>query len=312
MKNRIIFGIFFILACFVIFKAGVFVGYKKCAKEYKESEPQMQAEEVENMKIQEEDQQVDDMELADLKKQIEDEIKNKNGSWAVYVEELKNGNKLQVNNHKMVSASLIKLFIMGEIYNEISSEIIDKKTVDNYLEQMITVSDNHSSNVLVARLGGGEYSDMYSRTFQDGLKKVNHFADSIGCVDTEQQRDMMDSRPKPIQEQNYTSVVDCGNFLSKLYHKELISESNDTEMLDLLKKQTRRSKIPAGLPSDVKCANKTGELNDVENDVAIVFSPSCDYIICVMSNDVPDTSDARSTITSLSSVVYNYFNPKSN
>ena len=230
----------------------------------------------------------------------------------MYVEELKNGNKLQVNNHKMVSASLIKLFIMGEIYNEISSEIIDKKTVDNYLEQMITVSDNHSSNVLVARLGGGEYSDMYSRTFQDGLKKVNHFADSIGCVDTEQQRDMMDSRPKPIQEQNYTSVVDCGNFLSKLYHKELISESNDTEMLDLLKKQTRRSKIPAGLPSDVKCANKTGELNDVENDVAIVFSPSCDYIICVMSNDVPDTSDARSTITSLSSVVYNYFNPKSN
>lgn len=313
MRKKLLQILLIVLACFIMFKIGVSVGYKKYIKEYHEQEIQKQSDTVQNSESKKEQQtEENETALTDLKSMIENEINNKLGTWAVYVEDLKNGNKLQINNHKMVSASLIKLFIMGEVYNEVLSDDIDKKAVDNYLERMITISDNHSSNVLVARLGGGEYSDMYSQTFQDGLKKVNQFAKSIDCLDTEQQRDMMDSRPKPITEQNYTSVVDCGNILSKIYHKQLISDDYDTEMLELLKKQTRRSKIPAGIPSDIKCANKTGELSDVENDVAIVFSPSCDYIICVMSNDVPDTTEARNTITKISSIVYNYFNSNSN
>ncbi len=38
-----------------------------------------------------------------------------------------------------------------------------------------------------------------------------------------------------------------------------------------LKAQQLRSKIPDGVPSGVQTANKTGELDTVENDAAIVF-----------------------------------------
>lgn len=180
--------------------------------------------------------------------------------------------------------------------------------VQTDLRNMITVSDNEAANILVSKLGGGKYTDMYDIHFQNGLKYINEYAKSIQCFDTEQQRDMKNFRPNPIPEQNYTSVLDCGKLLSRLYHQELVSPSTDREMLELLKQQTRQSKIPAGLPNGVVCANKTGELSNVENDVAIVFSPKTDYILCVMSNDVPNTANARNCIVAISELVYNYFN----
>lgn len=250
--------------------------------------------------------------LQPLKLLMEENLQQQEGDWAVYIENLATGDKFDINNHKMVSASLIKLFIMGEIYKEIEADTIAWDDVDTYLESMITISDNEASNILVAKLGNGYYTDMYEQSFRDGLVKVNNFAASIGCTDTEQQRDMMNSRIKPIVEQNYTSVVDCGIFLSKLYHRQLISEAFDTEMIDRLKRQTRRGKIPAGLPKGTLCANKTGELNDVENDAAIVFSPKCDYIICIMANNLSNTSIARENITSLSETAYQFFNSTTN
>ncbi len=246
--------------------------------------------------------------LEDLKTSISDYIQDKDGTWAVYVENLDDGSNLEINNNKMVAASLIKLFIMGRTYEEIDKGTFVLDDVQKNLHNMITISDNEASNVLVSKLGGGKYTDMYDSYFQNGLKCINNYAQSIQCFDTEQQRDMKNSRPVPISEENYTSVVDCGKLLSNLYHQQLVSPSADREMLELLKQQTRRGKIPAGLPDNVVCANKTGELSDVENDVAIVFSPETDYIICVMSNDVPNTSKARNCIIDISKMVYNYFN----
>ena len=52
-------------------------------------------------------------------------------------------------------------------------------------------------------------------------------------------------------------------------------------------------------------ANKTGELDRVENDAAIVFKDNNPYILCVMSENVNDAAAARQTIVNISSGVYN-------
>jgi beta-lactamase class A len=86
-----------------------------------------------------------------------------------------------------------------------------------------------------------------------------------------------------------------------------VSSSVSQALLDAMLNQSRRWKIPAGLPSGVSCANKTGELDDVENDVAIVYGGSCTYILCIMSDGIsPGT--AQSNIVSLSSLIYNTLN----
>ena len=79
-------------------------------------------------------------------------------------------------------------------------------------------------------------------------------------------------------------------------------------MYTLLKAQTRRIKIPAQLPQDVKTANKTGELSNVENDAGIIYDSENDLVIVFMSQNLSDTSAAQNTIASLSREIYDYYN----
>ena len=81
------------------------------------------------------------------------------------------------------------------------------------------------------------------------------------------------------------------------------------DMIKYLMAQDRRNKIPDGVPKNVKCANKTGELEDVENDAAIVFAAK-PYILCVMADGVGDYQPPIDAISDISTVTYNYVAPK--
>ena len=49
-----------------------------------------------------------------------------------------------------------------------------------------------------------------------------------------------------------------------------------------MKRQQISTKLRRNMPSGVEIASKTGELDSVENDVAIVFSENGDYaIVCL-------------------------------
>lgn len=56
-----------------------------------------------------------------------------------------------INDQKMQAASLIKLYIMGAVYEDYDSlsTTYGKETLDNNLNSMITVSDNDAANKLV-------------------------------------------------------------------------------------------------------------------------------------------------------------------
>lgn len=68
-------------------------------------------------------------------------------------------------------------------------------------------------------------------------------------------------------------------------------------MLNLLLRQTRRWKIPSGLPSGVRVANKTGETSSVDHDMAIVFGKKTDYVICVFSRT--EVKDMQSRVSGI-------------
>lgn len=78
-------------------------------------------------------------------------------------------------------------------------------------------------------------------------------------------------------------------------------------MKNLLLRQTRRWKIPAGIPSGIKVANKTGETSTVQHDMAIVYGKKTDYVICVFSSTGSE-SYAVPRIQSISRTVYQYLN----
>lgn len=239
------------------------------------------------------------LDIQPLKTSLETRLSGLSGDWSIYVKDLDSGAVLEINSHRMKAASLTKLFILITVYQwEEDGKLLVDPEADERIQQMITVSHNESSNELVTMIGNGD--------FKLGMRRENDFISSLGYNDTEQQRDMKDWRDAPVEGENYSSVRDCGELLESIYNKDCVSAQADTHMLELLLAQTRRGKIPAGVPEGVPVANKTGELNDTENDAAIVFAPSGDYIICVMASDLPDTELARLEIASISSEVFEY------
>lgn len=250
--------------------------------------------------------------LSDLTEKLEKDyvdVQEKKGeSWAVSVMDLSTQSYSTVNAEKaMKSASVIKAFIMAAVYENLvypdgadTASADYEKTLKPLLTQMITVSDNDAANELVRKLGNGD--------FAAGASIVNTFCQEREYTGTHLGREFLAQNPA---DDNYVSASDCCRLLSDIYNGTLVNETASSEMLELLKGQTVKTKIPKGVPSNVETANKTGELNDsslgtVENDIAIVFDSSHPYVIAVLSNNLKSNSEAQNIIAKISKEVYEY------
>ena len=242
---------------------------------------------------------VTDEELQALLNQIQGQLPVDNGNWSVFVSDLINETEGCINEQSMQAASLIKLYIMGAVYENYDNIIAQygQSSVDSNLNSMITVSDNDAANTLVSYLGSGDSSA--------GMSVVNDFCSQEGYSSTHMGRLLLASNQ---YDDNYTSVSDCGHFLKKVYKGNQESDAHAQAEFALLAAQTRRNKIPAQMPSGVSVANKTGALSDVENDAGIIYNSQNDLIIVFMSENVPQPGSAQSTIASLSRQIYDSYN----
>lgn len=276
---------------------------KELEKIKKETEQETQAEPEETEKQEEQQDNAEETESQETKvaelntvaQVIQSEIGDgiyAGESWQVYVQRLSDGAEASVGTGQMVAASLIKLYIMGAVYDSYDTltSANGQETVDSLLKSMITVSDNDAANSLTKMLGQGDGAA--------GRDVVNHYCIQNGYGETSMGRMLLETGT---DRENYTSARDCGKFLENVYRGNL---SHAQEMLSLLKQQERTGKIPAGIPEGVETANKTGELDSVENDAAIVFAGEKPYVLCILSGNLGSTSDARQKITRLSSEIY--------
>lgn len=218
-------------------------------------------------------------------------------NWSAAVVNLNTEDGCTVNNQSMQAASLIKLFIMGAVYDSYDSltAAYGEDQIQSLLSDMITVSDNTAANTLTNYLGNGDDAT--------GRGVVNEYCASNSYESTNMGRMLLAPADNG---DNLTSVSDCAEFLRKVYKGEL---PHAEEMLGFLKNQQRTHKIPAGLPEGVESANKTGELDTVENDAAIVFADT-PYILCIMSENLSDVGAAQSNIAGISSDMYQLIEEK--
>lgn len=218
------------------------------------------------------------------------------GRWSVHIKNLSSKIYTERDDSPMRAASLIKLFIMGAVYDqyETLAQTNGQDTLNNLLNIMITVSDNDAANQLVTMLGNGDSSA--------GRQVVTEYCEEHGYSNTSMDRMLLEESPTG---ENYTSVGDCASFLETIYYKEF---DHWEDMLNLLKSQQRRTKIPAKIPDGVEIANKTGELTGVENDAGIVFGDKNAYIICFMTDGLADSGAAVEQIAEMSGRIYGFFN----
>lgn len=219
------------------------------------------------------------------------------GRWSVYVKNLNDDQTCLIGNNYYYAASVIKVFTMGAVYESIQNgRISETASINQLLHSMITYSSNESFNTLVRTIG---------------KNATNDFCKKYGYTDTNQGQAISCSNSgEDINNGttwNQTSVQNCGKILEDIYNGKCVSKTYSNKMLDLLKQQTFRIKIPSGLPAGTVVANKTGETDEYQHDMAIVYSPKADYILCVMSN-ISNAGAAQANIRAISQIVYRHFN----
>jgi beta-lactamase class A len=235
-----------------------------------------------------------------INQEIQAACKNKTTKYSILVRDLKTGEETYLNPMRQRSASLIKVYIMGEAYKLKKAGKLDfnelvtikkadqrawgsldkvpdgtKVPVHQLIEQMIVVSDNTATNLMIDKLG-------YDR--------INGFIKSIGCTDTVCGRKMLDSAAAKAGHDNWTSPKDMAHIFELMYKGKLVDPKSDKEMINILCRQQWNERIPGNLPHDLRIAHKTGELGDALHDCGIVFGRNRDYILCMMTANVPNAN----------------------
>lgn len=234
--------------------------------------------------------------LGGLTSKLNAQIRGYNGTWSVYVKRLDNNDSLTINDQPLYAASVIKAYVMASLYDQIKKgDVQETDTIRSLLNAMITVSSNEAFNELVMR-------QTASHGFLTGCGVINRYLAENGYTKTGIHTAYagLGISDGGI---NYTGVKDCGKLLESIYRGTCVDKECSQKMLDLLKAQKRRAKIPAGVPSGITVANKTGETSTSDHDIAIVYGPKCTYIICVMSLN---SYNSTSRVAQISRTVYDH------
>ena len=257
----------------------IYVWFKKYGKDMNDVRNDVQnlMNSTENTQEPEQQEQTTGSKVNDaLKDTIQQFINNSKGDCGVYVEELQTkSNVYAYKNTKfsdqVVSASLIKLWVAGAVYEKIEAGVINESDVKDDLYYMITISSNDACNRLVMKLG--------NNIREAGISAVNAFANEYDFKETKMTRLMLENTGT----QNYTSIKDCAKFLRLLYEGRLVSSASSNKLLEIMK-DAHRIYAAAGLPNNVKFAHKTGTLTNLcYGDVGIVYIDK-PYILCIINN----------------------------
>lgn len=142
---------------------------------------------------------------------------------------------------------------------------------------MTVVSDNTATNMVLDRLG---------------VAKVNSFVRERGCKVTECIRKLYDW---PLIEKgihNYIAAGEITGLLTKCAQGCLNGPEWDADLLEIMKRQQYREKIPHLLPAGAVTATKSGSLDEVSHDCGVVYLPNGDWFaLTICSGDLKGTED---------------------
>ncbi|WP_204120497.1 MULTISPECIES: serine hydrolase [Levilactobacillus] len=220
------------------------------------------------------------------------------GQNAVFIQTTA-GQTLSWHNRSQKAASDIKLFILATVYRQVAAGKFDlaatytlreadkvggtgnlqaqaagtRVTNRELLKDMMTVSDNTATNIIIREVGG--------------LAAVNQEIKRLGATQTVLRRKMMDQKALAAGRDNETSARDLGNLLMKIWRHQLISRSADTAILKLMAANTNHTKLPKLVPANRQIYNKTGEFDTygVENDAAIFARGKQAVVVVALSQN---------------------------
>jgi beta-lactamase class A len=221
---------------------------------------------------------------AEIEAIVKQNISQTDGHFGIYLKNLTTNQLYLLNaDEQFNSASLYKLFVMYTIFKKGKEGQLDSNSseVQSNLALMIEASSNEAADSLV-----NNYTSW---------REVDADAKSLGYVGTNFLTDEL------------TTPKDVGRLLELIANGQAVSEDASKQMITFMAQQQRRDRIPALLPNNIFIVNKTGELNDVNHDAAIIGTPTNDYILVIMSKGSASPDELKPAMAKMSLQIYQFF-----
>lgn len=241
-----------------------------------------------------------------LKEDIEDyiEVSTGEGEYSVSVVNLNDKSEsLKINNKRVKSNGLIKLFIMATAYSEVRAGRLNESDILSDVERMITTDSNTSANSLLKTIGKGDIAK--------GVDAVNVYARQNSYVNTKLEGELEQGTYVEGNDQTYTSVGDVATILQKIFEGTCVDKEYSDKMLELLKIQLITDMIPSTI-SNGEVRNKTGEQNHIIQDAAIISTENANYLIVVSASDLTNIDNGKNNIKEIANIVNLYFEKHGN
>lgn len=91
--------------------------------------------------------------------------------------------------------------------------------------------------------------------------------------------------PNPEDAFNVTSAADMALLFRLMIEGNVVSPEASEAMLELLKGQVVKNRLPALLPPGAAVAHKTGNIDNVVHDVGVIFTPAGPAVVVVLTAD---------------------------
>jgi len=273
--------------------------------------------------------------LKTLQSDIEKELSGKKGTFAVAFKDLKTGRQINLKDKETFhAASTMKTPVMIEVYKqagegkfslndsielknefksivdgssfgldstddsefELYKHIGEKRTIAALLYQMIIVSSNFATNLIIQKVGA---------------ENVTQSMRALGAKDIQVLRGVEDNKAFEKGLINTTTAHDLALIFEKIAKGETVSAEASQAMINILLDQKFNEIIPALLPPGVKVAHKTGSITHVHHDSGIVILPDGrKYVLVLLSKDWEDEKQTIQTMANISLLVYKYVTGK--
>lgn len=183
--------------------------------------------------------------------------------WAVSVRDLNSGRMANINSDKkMEAASFYKMFLLAPLEKRLSadywSSYIGSQPISECVIAMIEISDNDCPVSL------GDYM---------GWNTVDILNHELGFNNT----------TVNTTDGNKTTAKDMSELVYRLQNSMILSDKARRLVFDALYEQRYRDGIPTGCGQDCLVGNKTGNLDGIKHDAAVVKHREAHYIIVIMS-----------------------------
>ena len=232
---------------------------------------------------------------------------------SIYVWEYEKGQYVDINGDNLYSAaSIIKLPVLVRLFKSIEANqmtIYDemlltdyyqssgsgnlqyaqtgrKYSLDNLAKTMIQDSDNTSTNMIMAKLGG--------------MDDIN-----VGLRDWGISRTYVRTWLPDLKGTNKTTAKDMAKILYNLDNPGFLNINSREFIIDYMSHVKNNRLIAAGLGDGAMFIHKTGDIGTMLGDAGIVFAPNGKkYIVVILANRPHNAPQGKDFIVKASSLIY--------